>query len=682
MSMDTITDVFREEARDLLAQIDIPLMELEKSPENTELINTVFRTLHTIKGSGSMCGFDELVRFTHDLESVFDYMRKGLLKPDHQIINLTLRAKDCIRSLLEGNDSVAENNLRNEILGELKDISEGNLRSETNETVTVPVDENSEKNESSAIQSSLSVEHYKIIFMPAPDIFLKTMRVEPLLHELSALGRHSIRIDTGSIPDFDDMDPERCYVNWIIDLYTDKGIEAIRNVFIFAEDCSELIIKTVNGFYVNHAFFLKEDIATAKTIAMEKDGIGFMRRAGDGIVADRRKGDISTTRVKNEKLDTLVNVVGELVTLQARLNQESAKVRIPEFVSISEQLGRLTDELRDSTMSIRMVPLTDVFNGFKRLIYDLSGTLEKKLQVVTLGGETELDKTVIEGLRDPLMHLIRNSADHGIEKPSVRKESGKDETGIIRIIAEYAGSNVKISISDDGAGLNREKIRKRAIEKNLLGPGEHDDRQIFSMIFEPGFSTAEVTTDISGRGVGMDVVKKNIEKLRGNIDIESHEGEGTTVVLTIPLTLAIIDGFMVELCGGLFILNLSNVRECLDYSNVSREEGSGQFVINLRGDIIPCIDLRYLFNMETEPPEFPHIVITEIDDIRYGFLVDKVIGKYQTVVKPLGKGSRNREMIAGATILGDGSVALILDAAAIVKDMISSSFDNKSNFYQ
>jgi len=488
-----------------------------------------------------------------------------------------------------------------------------------------------------------------------------------------------VKIDTGSIPDFDEIDPERCYVNWIIDLYTDKGIEAIRNVFIFAEDYSELIIKTLNGFYVNNAFFLKEDVAIPKEIVQQR---GLSRRAGDGAISDRRRVDATSIRVKNEKLDTLVNVVGELVTLQARLNQESVRARMPEFISIAEHLGRLTDELRDSTMSIRMVPLSDTFNGFQRLIYDLSAALNKKMKVVTSGGETELDKNVMEGLRDPLMHLIRNSADHGIEKPRERKESGKDETGTISLVAEYAGSNVKIRISDDGAGLNREKIRRRGIERELIGTGEYDDRHIFNLIFEPGFSTAEVTTDISGRGVGMDVVKRNIEKLRGSIDIESTAGSGTTVILTIPLTLAIIDGFMVELGGGLFILNLSNVRECLDFSNVSREDGDGQFIINLRGDLIPCIDLRKVFRMNDDTQEFPHIVITEIDSIRYGFLVDKVIGKYQTVVKPLAKGSHNRDMIAGATILGDGSVALILDAASIVKEMISSADGNKSNYYQ
>jgi two-component system chemotaxis sensor kinase CheA len=680
MELESIKEIFREEAFELLAQIDIPLMELEKTPDNSELVNTVFRTLHTIKGSGSMCGFDELARFTHDLESIFDCMRRGLFKADRKIIGLTLKAKDCMRSLIEGSDSIEENNLRNEILEELKTVTSGNPCTCEDMDETVLPDEEKKPEVEGIVPPA--EDHYKIIFMPAPDIFLKTMKIEPLLYELAALGRCSFRIDTGSIPDFDDIDPERCYVNWIMDLYTDRGIEAIRNVFIFAEDYSELIIKTKNGFYVNNAFFLKEDVAVHKEIIQSRgDGIP-SRRAGDGVLADRRKVDATSIRVKNEKLDTLVNVVGELVTLQARLNQESTKARLPEFVSIAENLGRLTDELRDSTMSIRMVPLSDTFNGFQRLIYDLSAALNKKMKVVTSGGETELDKNVMEGLRDPLMHLIRNSADHGIESPAVRRAAGKDETGTISLVAEYAGSNVKISITDDGAGLNREKIRRRAIERDLLGTGEYDDRQIFNMIFEPGFSTAEVTTDISGRGVGMDVVKRNIEKLRGSIDIESSEGQGTTVVLTIPLTLAIIDGFMVELGGGLFILNLANVRECLDFSEFTREDGDGQFVINLRGDIIPCIDLRTVFKMRSDNVEYPHIVITEIDSIRYGFLVDRVMGKYQTVVKPLAKGSHNRDMIAGATILGDGSVALILDAASIVKDMISSAEANRSSYFQ
>ncbi len=668
MGIESIKEVFRDETLELLSQIDIPLMELEKSPDNPELVNTVFRALHTIKGSGSMCGYDELTRFTHDLENIFDGIRRGEVRADSRIIRLTLKAKDCIKYLLDGTDCEEEYALRNEILDELKTVTtSGTDDDEPVRVEVVPVEDTGFKN------------HYKIIFMPAPDIFLKTMKIEPLLDEVASLGRCTIRIDAGSIPGFDEIDPERCYVNWIIDLYTDSGIDEIRNVFIFAEDYSELIIKTAEGFFVNHAFFKREDVAVPRQIIRQG---GAERKGDEAFHAERRKSDTTSIRVKNGKLDNLVNIVGELVTLQARLNQESSRARMPEFISIAEQLGRLTDELRDSTMSIRMVPLADMFNGFQRLVYDLSAALGKKIKVVTMGGETELDKNVMEGLRDPLMHIIRNSADHGIETPGQRSAAGKDETGTISIIAEYSGSNVKIIIKDDGAGLDREKIRRRGIETGLIGGGEYDDRQIFNLVFEPGFSTAEITTDISGRGVGMDVVRRNIEKLRGRVDIESVQGNGASVALTIPLTLAIIDGFMVELAGGLFILNLSSVRECLDFTEAVREESDGQFVINLRGDIIPCIDLREVFHMHSGEREFPHIVITEIDCIRYGFLVDRVIGKYQTVVKPLSKGSRSREIIAGATILGDGSVALILDAAAIVKDMINVSSEKHGGYYQ
>jgi len=403
------------------------------------------------------------------------------------------------------------------------------------------------------------------------------------------------------------------------------------------------------------------------------DGKAVKNAAQEKAVFDRRKSDTTSIRVKNEKLDTLVNLVGELVTLQARLNQESASAQVPEFISIAESLGRLTGELRDNTMSIRMVPISDTFNSYHRLVHDLSGALGKKIKLITTGGETELDKNVMEALRDPLMHIIRNSCDHGIEPVEERVSGGKDESGIIQLAAEHSGANVVIRISDDGGGLNREKIRARAIERELLQPGEYDDRQIFSMIFEPGFSTAEITTDISGRGVGMDVVKRNIEKLRGSIIVESVEGEGTSINLTIPLTLAIIDGFMVELGGSPFIFNLTNIRECLDFSSKEERDDESNFIINLRGEVVPCIDLRTVFGYDGDEAAYPQIVISEIADERYGFLVDRVIGKYQTVVKPLGKGSSNLDMIAGATILGDGTVALILDAHCIIRSMSSSA---------
>ncbi len=675
MELEALRDVFREEASELLSQMEMPLIELEGNPADCELINTVFRALHTIKGSGSMCGYHELSDFTHKFENLFDSVRKGAFRADEKIIKLSLRAKDCMKALLEGNNSEDEQAKRREILEEISAIT-GNLKKDIR-----PDTGESDKSENTAscIESGdYGIEHYKIIFMPSPDILSRGIKIEPMLAELDSCGKYHVRADILSIPDFDELEPEECYINWIVELDTIKSVNEIKSIFMFTEDYAEVIIRHRDGYYINNAFFRNDEFA--RTVDNKvSPGLGvaekYGRRSGDrdNTALDRRKGDTTSIRVKNEKLDTLVNLVGELVTLQARLNQESAASGITEFLSIAESLGRLTGELRDNTMSIRMVPISETFNSFHRLVHDLSGTLNKKIKLITTGGETELDKNVIEALRDPLMHIIRNSCDHGIETAEERIAKGKDDTGLIQLVAEHAGANVVIRISDDGSGLNREKIRARAIEKELLGPGEYDDRQIFSMIFEPGFSTAEVTTDISGRGVGMDVVKRNIEKLRGRVVVESVEGAGTSISLTIPLTLAIIDGFMVELGGSPFIFNLTNIRECLDFSSAKERDAESNFMINLRGDIVPCIDLRTVFGYDDKEAAYPQIVISEIAEERFGFLVDRVIGKYQTVVKPLGRGSRNLDMIAGATILGDGTVALILDANCIVRSMSSSA---------
>jgi len=681
MDIEALRDVFREEAYELLTQIEESLIELEERPGDSELINNVFRAMHTIKGSGSMCGFLELANFTHEFENLFDCLRKGRFEADSRIIGLSLKAKDCIRRFLDEGDSAKDIALREEILKEINSITGGiscyeDTKEENNfiENKKYSCDDNSEfKNEK---DSALC--QYKIIFMPTPQILSHGMKIEPLLHDVSSLGRCIIKADITSIPDFDEMDPEECYINWIITLDSSIDIIEVKDVFMFAEDYAEIIIKYRDGFFLNNTFFKNESnvsVIEKKIPAMIQKLEGKDVKA-EKIVFDRRRTDTTSIRVKNEKLDYLVNLVGELVTLQARFNQEALKFQMSEFLSLAESLGRLTGELRDTTMSIRMVPISETFNSFNRLIHDLSGSLGKKIKLVTIGGETELDKNVIEALRDPLLHIIRNSCDHGIETPEERLHRGKSDTGIIELVAEHVGSNVVIKVSDDGGGLNRDKILARAIEKGLLQPGEYDDRQIFSMIFEPGFSTAEITTDISGRGVGMDVVKKNIEKLRGSITVDSTAGKGTTITLTIPLTLAIIDGFMVELGGSPYIFNLSYIRECLDLSeNIERGENS-QFMINLRGDIIPCVDLRSLFGFTAEDVAYPQIVISEISNERYGFLVDKVIGKYQTVVKPLGKASKNIDMIAGATILGDGSVALILDAQSIIRSMSSSVKDS------
>ncbi|HPW52333.1 MAG TPA: chemotaxis protein CheA, partial [Spirochaetota bacterium] len=647
---------------DLLKNIELPLMELEERPDDTELINSVFRSMHTIKGSAGMFGFNDISAFTHDIESTFDLVRKGELALTSEIIELTLKAKDCIRELLYKNDSDEEKDKRGMILIRFAEITGGSKKTEApsvsskDEAEEKSIQSDAEKHDELPGESAA----FNIKFAPQKEILLRGVRIPPLFDELAALGKTSVKADISSVPELNDFDPEHCYLSWDINIETDKTEADIRSVFIFVEDYAAISIKKLGNI-------AKQD--SQKTSPTQKSS----------LVVDRRRSDSTSIRVKNEKLDTLVNLVGEMVTLHARLQQESNKAELPEFVSIAESLGRLTADLRDIAMSVRMVPLTETFSSFNRLVFDLSKNLGKKMRLVTEGGETELDKNVIEELRDPLMHVIRNCADHAIEMPEERIKNGKDETGSIKLWAEYTGANVRIGVADDGIGLDRDKILAKALERGLPVASDADDKTIFSLIFEPGFSTAEKTTDISGRGVGMDVVKKNIEKLRGSIDISTEKGKGTTITLTIPLTLAIIDGFMTEVCSQAYIFNLSHVRECIAY-NASEESSEIQGLVRIREDYIPFIDMRRLFGVDGEPRLYPQIVVAEVEGTQIGFLVDKVVGHCQTVIKPLGKGVKQADMFSGASILGDGSIALVLDINHLITNVrADENFCNKIN---
>jgi two-component system, chemotaxis family, sensor kinase CheA len=650
MGFETHSELFIEEALDLLRDVEAPLLELEENPERTDLVDTIFRAMHTIKGSSGMFGFDDIAHFTHDIETTFDAIRKGTLKVTPEIIELTLKAKDCIRELLYKNNSESQIAERENILSRLGAISGSKQEITASSPPELPVEEH--ETDEKAL--------YHITFIPDKEILLRGVQIAPLMAELATLGEISVAANISELPFVDSFDPEICYLSWEIDIISDRPLRDIRSVFIFVEDYAKIEIQKKDMNQLEEKFPVADEILkTAKT------PVSNGKTLPAKPLVERRRTDSTSIRVKNEKLDTLVNLVGEMVTLHARLVQESGKAEIGEFLVISEVLGRLTADLRDITMSVRMVPLADTFASFNRLVHDLSKSLGKKIKIETEGGETELDKNVIEELRDPLMHIIRNSADHGIELPDVRTAKGKSDTGTIRLLAEHTGANVRISISDDGAGLDRAKILAKAIENGMAVNPDADDRTIYSLIFEPGFSTAAQATDVSGRGVGMDVVKKNMEKLRGKVDVATVPGQSATISLTIPLTLAIIDGFMTQVCGRFYIFNLSLVRECLAYDG--NAEGSDiQGMIRIRENYIPFINLRGAFGVIGEKCLFPQIVITEYEGNEIGFLVDRVIGHHQTVIKPLGRGVRNAEMFSGASILGDGSIALILDLNKIV----------------
>ncbi|MCE5242278.1 MAG: chemotaxis protein CheA [Syntrophobacteraceae bacterium] len=678
---DNYREVFKEEAAELLSELESSLLDLEENPEDAETIGRVFRALHTIKGSGAMFGFDDIAAFTHEVETVFDLVRNGQRAVTKELVDLTLSARDVIRSMLEDPED-GDGTTRSLAEGIIAGLKEGDHPSGPHAA---------EKPE--AAQGEVVT--YRIGIRPHRGIFKTGTNPLLLLNELRSLGECRVVALLDGIPELEALDPEDCYTDFNVVLTTDAGVNAIRDVFIFSEDDCDLAIEAVadsdgpcpekklGEILVERGDVSREELTRVLT---EQKRIGeLLVDAGvvdaarvESALAEqqqirqlkRRKEDeeaATSIRVPAERLDTLVDLVGELVTVQARLSQTVASMCHPELISIAEEVERLTGELRDNTMSIRMLPIGTTFKKFKRLVRDLSAELGKEVVLITEGAETELDKTVIERLNDPLVHLIRNSIDHGIEEPGARESCGKPRQGTVRLSASHSGANVLICITDDGAGLDADAIRAKAIEQNLISQdSELTEKEIFSLIFTAGFSTSREVTSISGRGVGMDVVRRSIEALRGSIEVNSQKGAGATITLKLPLTLAIIDGLLVEVGAGRYVLPLSTVEECVELGREEVSNSNGRHVTYLRGEIVPYVPLRDTFAITGTPPEIEQIVITEVFGSKVGFVVDRVIGQYQTVIKNLGRVYRGVKEISGATILGDGTVALILDISQIL----------------
>ena len=700
--MDNHTEAFREEAYELLGDLETSLLALEEAPDDMELIQRIFRDMHTIKGSGAMFGFDDIAHFTHEIETVYDKVRDGKMSVSKELINLTLQAKDQIRLMLDitPHGKGSQEPILQETIQAFKELAQedGGVASPPSPTSVSPWASPSPIKEVSAPGMAT----YRIRFKPSPGIFLTGTNPLFLLDELRSLGECKIAAQLGAIPCLDDINPERCYTSWDIILTTDKGMDVIKDVFIFVEGDCELTIDQIDNAreidpepdYKKLGQILTErgDITeeALQGALKEKKYIGEMLVEKGLVTSDKvesalieqrhmrkmrertqaKDEGISSIRVPVEKLDILVNLVGELVTVQARLTQTGSGLHNAELASIAEEVERLTAELRDTTLNVRMLPIGTIFGKFKRLVHDLSQELGKEIELATDGAETELDKTVIEKLNDPLVHLIRNSIDHGIESPDARISAGKTATGTIRLSAVHSGAHVIIRIQDDGKGLDKEAILSKAIEKGLAHPGtDLSDKEAFNFIFFPGFSTAERVTGISGRGVGMDVVKKGIDALRGTIDISSRQGAGTTVTIKLPLTLAIVEGLLVKIGDGNFVLPLSTVEECVELTREDVKKSHGRNIANIRGEIVPYIRLRREFKIAGQTPPIEQIVVAGVNGNRIGFVVDKVIGGHQTVIKKLGNIYKNVEAISGATILGDGTVALIVDVAKVAKNV-------------
>jgi two-component system chemotaxis sensor kinase CheA len=695
-------EMFRTEAYELLAELETSLLELEESPEDQDIIGRVFRAMHTIKGSGAMFGFDDIASFTHEVETVYDLVRNGKLFVSKELIDLTLQARDAIREMLDASngDSAVDKTATSALIALFKQFNpKGKADVETDaQTVSSSAANDIETYDTGAEAV------YRIGFRPPQDIFLRGVDPINLLQEVAAMGKCAVMARTGDIPCLDEYNPDYCYTGWDIILITVKGMNSIKDVFIFIEEDSEITIERIDGDDLNESskrlgeiliergdltqeglervMGSKKLIGTmlveAGEVPQDKIEVALVEQRLLKDVQDKKKKEeaASNIRVASDKLDKLVNLVGEMVTVQAHLSQMASGENKAQLTAIAEEVERLTAELRDTTMNIRMLPIGASFSKFKRLVRDLSNELGKEIEMVTEGAETELDKTVIEKLSDPLVHLIRNCIDHGIEAPDVREACGKERRGTVHLSAMHSGANVLIRIKDDGAGLNTEAIRAKAIEKGLIMEGaEMSDKEIFSLILAPGFSTAKTVTSVSGRGVGMDVVKQAIDALRGTIEIDSGIGGGTTITLKLPLTLAIIDGLLVRVGEEYYVLQLSLVRECVELTARDRAKASGGNLANVRGQLVPYIRLRDQFSLGGELPDIEQIVITEVDDVKVGFVVDVVIGEYQTVIKSLGSMYRTVEGLSGATILGSGAVALILD----IPNLVGTACMNKMN---
>jgi two-component system chemotaxis sensor kinase CheA len=693
-----LREAFKDEAQELLAELEAALLELEEVPGDEEHIGRVFRVMHTIKGSGGACEFTEVSAFTHEIENFFDLVRKGKIAVTKEIIDLTLRARDQIKEMFDayycGRTIVPGTAV--DILAQFKKLTPASLTAKS----AAPARSKQQQAESATAPAPGQQMTYRIQFRPGPEVLAEGTDPLDLLHELSNLGSCKIVAHTDTIPYLEDFNPDLCYTSWDVILTTTQGINAIQDIFIFVKESSDIKIAIVD-----EDGNTEHDEAAYKKlgeILLERGDIGHAdlqmalkskKKVGEvlvetGIVTgdqvesalaeqeqvremrERRHTSeaASSIRVSTDKLDGLVDLVGELVTVQARLSQTAATRNDPVLLTIAEEVERLTADMRDRTMSIRMLPIGTTFSRFRRLVRDLAKELGKDVELVTEGAETELDKTVIEKLGDPLVHLIRNSLDHGIESPEVRQAARKPKVGTISLSAVHSGAHVLIEIRDDGAGLDRDAVRAKAVERGLIrDDAELTDKEVLGLVLLPGFSTAKTVTSVSGRGVGLDVVKRAIDSLRGTIEISSDRGKGTMITLRLPLTLAIIDGFLTKIGEENFIFPLSLVEECVELIGNNSSTGNNKHMVTVRGHIVPYVRLREQFSINGTKSAIEQIVIVRIEDKRVGFVVDQIVGGHQTVIKNLGTFYRDVKGLSGATILGDGTVALILDVPKLVQ---------------
>ncbi len=682
-SLDNFKKKFIEEAVDLIDELEKAVLELEDNSNDLDIVQRIFRIMHTLKGNSSMFGFEQIDRFTHHMETIYDQVRSGEREVTQDTLDATLRSVDHLKNLLDeaGNESPQLMQEQETLMTQMDAIIEGRTPVKAETKKTQPTDSRTEApaNSQPSDTEKKNFETFFIRYAPVTDIFNNGTNPLYQVDELQALGVAKIKVHFEKVPSLAEIEPSFCYTSWEIVLATDKGKNAIDDVFIFVESDSDLDIQRLDegNLLENPTFVAALDNLWAKQatpdleeirkilptheVQQQQDVSTPVRQVASKNVA------ISSIRVASEKLDELMNLVSELVTTQARLTLFAEENDLPGLTVISENVQKLSRQLRDIAFSIVLIPIENLITRFHRLVRDLSQGLHKDVRFITEGSDTELDKTIIEGLADPLMHILRNSLDHGIEDAATRKRAGKPAQGTVRLKAFYSGTNVMIQVSDDGAGIDPASVHQKAVEKGIIPVDRKlSKRDTLDLVFMPGFSTAKKVTDVSGRGVGMDVVKRKISELRGEVELDSERGVGTTITIKLPLTLSIIDGLLVKVDETSYVIPLSAVDKI--YA-VEHEKVINQFndVVVLDGKQIPFFNLRKEFALPETTLAMEQVIVVHFEERKVGFVVDTVVGEYQAVLKPLGRHYKNQDMISGATILGDGTVALVMDTNRIIK---------------
>ncbi|MDC3742685.1 chemotaxis protein CheA [Pseudomonas syringae pv. syringae] len=683
INLDQAQQTFIVEARELLQAMEESLLQLESEPGDQDAIGAVFRAAHTIKGSAGLFGLTPIVSFTHIVEDVLDRLREGSVSVNAELIAVLLKSGDHMLELI---DVVAS---RGQQMQQPALEREAALR-QALQVFQAPASAGAADSASASVVSDdePSAEvlwHISLRF--GVDVFRNGMDPLSFLRYLNTLGRMvQVTTVTDSIPAVEAWDPESCHLGFEIDFRSAAGHAAINEVFDFVrEDCAveitpvnetpdhveptgtELVSQpehspmVASGELLGDQRAVPRTPATATATAVERPSSGSEQKNKDGRYV----------RVNADKLDELINLVGELVIASAGASLLAKSCDNDPLQEASSTVSGLVEQILDGALHLRMIPIGDTFNRFRRVVRDVSQELGKDIDLIINGAETELDKTVVEKIGDPLMHLLRNSMDHGIESAEARRAAGKPAKGHLSLNAYHDSGSIVIEIADDGAGLNRERILDKAQQRGLVAAGASlTDQEIYNLIFEPGFSTAEAVTNLSGRGVGMDVVKRNITLLRGTVDLDSQPGQGTIVRIRLPLTLAIINGFLVGIDQSTYVIPLDMVQECIELDEHNRQLTRDSGYLDLRGEVLPLVYLRDHFNHEGPAARRQNVVVVRYAEHKAGLVVDDLLGEFQTVIKPLGKLFGALRGISGSTILGSGAVALILDIPALLNQIV------------